>query len=97
MGQPLSLYCMPFFNSINHYFYLFIYLSFFSNLILFLLFFCVRYDVTDRASFANVRYTWKWDIEKYCVDRLVILIGHKCDRKDRAIATRDGECLAKGN
>jgi GTPase SAR1 family protein len=53
------------------------------------------YDVTDRQSFDCIA-RWMGDIaEQGKQDCDVILCGNKCDMKERAVTTAEGEKLAK--
>lgn len=54
------------------------------------------YDVTNKASFDNIR-AWLGEINEYAQDDVVImLLGNKCDSTaDRVIRSEDGERLAK--
>lgn len=48
----------------------------------------VVYDVSSRASFANVE-SWIRDFHEQCPDSLVVLAGNKCDVPDRAVSVTD--------
>lgn len=54
------------------------------------------YDVTNKASFDNVR-AWLTEINEYAQDDVVImLLGNKCDHQgDRVIRKDDGERISK--
>jgi GTPase SAR1 family protein len=57
--------------------------------------FVLVYDVTDRQSFDCIA-RWMGDIaEQGKQDCDVILCGNKCDMKERAVTTAEGEKLAK--
>lgn len=53
------------------------------------------YDVTDEASFQNIR-NWIRNIEQHAADNVdKILIGNKCDMvKDKVVDTSKGQALA---
>jgi Ras-related protein Rab-1A len=55
----------------------------------------MTYDVTVRTSFEHVK-DWLADVQKYARgDTSKMLIGNKCDRQDRVVATEEGVELGR--
>jgi Ras-related protein Rab-1A len=54
------------------------------------------YDITDRESFMNLERRWLSDIQRYCVEDVVVLvIGNKTDLEaQRVVSFEEGKALA---
>ena len=57
----------------------------------------LTYDITDEASFANIKEKYMQNIEQYAQSNVSkILLGNKCDMEDkRVVATERGKELAE--
>ena len=55
----------------------------------------LMYDITDKKTFENVR-EWIKSIEDEASKKIIlILVGNKVDKKERAVLTEEGEQMAK--